>query len=143
MRPEEFVSADAGSLVPISGSDPRYGHWQHVAFVPHPLPSDSPALSIATFNLVAEARAALAALTSTARQLPNPGLLRRPTLRREAQSTSALEGTYAPLQAVLASDADDDPADPNLREVLNYVRTAEHAFAWHAEGRPLSMNLLT
>lgn len=98
---------------------------------------------MATFNEVAAARAALAALNSTARQLPNPGLLRRPTLRREAQSTSALEGTYAPLQAVLAADEDHDPADANLREVLNYVHTAEHAFAWHADGRPLTLNLLT
>ncbi|TWF77819.1 Fic family protein [Pseudonocardia hierapolitana] len=129
--------------MPISGSDPRYGRWEHVAFVPDPLPSATPELSVITFNEVAEARAALASLNSTARQLPNPSLLRRPTLRREAQSTSALEGTYAPLQAVLAADEEHDPADANMREVLNYVRTAEHAFAWHADGRPLSMNLLT
>ena len=28
--------------------------------------------------------------------LPNPDMLRRPTMRREAQSTSALEGTFEP-----------------------------------------------
>lgn len=39
---------------------------------------------------------ALAALDATAKQLPNPTLLRLPTLRWEEQSTSALEGTYAP-----------------------------------------------
>ena len=68
---------------------------------------------------VANARAALAALDSTARQLPNPKLLRRPSLRREAQSTSALEGTYEPLQAVLTAD-DEGPTSLTMREVLNF-----------------------
>ncbi len=143
MRAEDFNGSPTGLLVPISGHDPRYGPWEHIAFVAHPLPSETPRLSVPTFNAVSKARAALAALSSSARQLPNPALLRRPALRREAQSTSALEGTYAPLQAVLAADEEDDPADVNLREVLNYVRTAEHAFAWHRDGRPLTPNLLT
>jgi len=129
--------------VPVSGHDPRYGPWEHVAFAANALPAETPLLQVATFNAVASARAALASLASSARQLPNPSYLRRPTLRREAQSTSALEGTYAPLQAVLAADEADDPSDANLREVLNYVRTAEHAFAWHRDGRPLTLNLLT
>jgi Fic family protein len=56
-------------------------------------------------------------------------LLRRPTLRREAQSTSALEGTFAPLEDVLAADAGDvGPRSAELIEVLNYVATAEFAF---------------
>lgn len=98
---------------------------------------------MATFNAVANARAALAALDSSARQLPNPALLRQPALRREAQSTSALEGTYAPLQDVLAVGEGDDPPDANLREILNYVSAAEHAFGWHHDGRPLSPHLLS
>ena len=129
--------------MPISGHDPRFGPWEHVAYVPHPLPADTPTLNVRTFNAVASARAALAALDASARQLPDPGLLRRPTLCREAQSTSALEGTYAPLQAVLAADQEEEPTDDSLREVLNYVRAAEHAFAWHADGRPLTVGLLT
>ena len=143
MRAADFDCSPTGLLVPISGHDPRYGPWEHVAFVARPLPPETPRLGVATFNAVARARAALAALNSSARQLPNPALLRRPALRREAQSTSALEGTYAPLQAVLAADEEDDPADANLHEVLNYVRSAEHAFAWHRDGRPLALNLLT
>ena len=96
-----------------------------------------------TFNAVASARAALASLESSARQLLNPALLRRPTLRREAQSTSALEGTYAPLESVLAADEDEAQTSSPLREVLNYVRAAEYAFSWTAEGRPLTVGLLT
>ncbi len=70
----------------------------------HDSPTDTPLLSTASINAVAEARAALAALDASARQLPNPRLLRRPTLRQEAQSTPALEGAFAPLEAVLAAD---------------------------------------
>ena len=143
MDVNDFADSPTGTLVPIHGHDPRSGPWEHVAFVPDPLPAATPQLSAVTFNAVATARAALAALDSYARQLPDPGLLRRPTLRREAQSTSALEGTFAPLEDVLAADADEEPTNINLREVLNYVRSAEYAFQWTAEGRPLSVGLLT
>lgn len=53
--------------------------------------------------------------------MPNPTLLRRPTLRREAQSTSALEGTYAPFADVLAADRD-DPQNHSaaIHEILNF-----------------------
>lgn len=143
MRPELFLNSSSGSLVRIHGRDPRQGEWEHVAFVPHSLPQDTPPLTAATFNAVANARAALASLDSSARRLPNPGLLRRPALRREAQSTSALEGTFAPLEAVLAADEGEQQLSGTLREVLNYVHAAEHAFDWQAEGRPLTLGLLT
>lgn len=143
MRLDLFGLTSPGRLVPISGSGGPYGPWEHSAFVPDPLPTWTPSLSVDTFNAVADARAAIAALDSSARQLPNPALLRRPALRREAQSTSALEGTYAPLQAVLAADADERQTDEATREVLNYVHMAEHAFAWHGDDRPLTLNLLT
>lgn len=82
--------------MPISGTDQERGKWEHCAFVPHPLSDESPELTGATYRAVADARAALAALDSTARRLPNPRLFRRPSLQAEAQSTAALEGTYAP-----------------------------------------------
>ncbi len=136
---ELFRDSPTGTLVPITGTDPRIGPWEHVAYVPHGLPDSTPSLSVRTFNAIARARAAL---DTSARQLPEPGLLRRPTLRREAQSTSALEGTYAPLEAVLAADDEGEQADAELHEVLNDVRAAGHAFAWVAEGRPLTVGLL-
>jgi Fic family protein len=142
VRPEDFANSPTGHLVPISGTDPRFGPWQHVAFVPRPLPVASPSLSAGAFNAVARARAALASLDSSAKRLPNPALLRRSTLSQEAQSTSALEGTYAPLQEVLAADEDEDQSDANLREVLNYLRAADHGFGWILEGRPLTLGLL-
>ena len=76
-----FRNDAPGELVAISGGDPALGAWKHQAFVPSPLGPDMPTLSPATYLRVADARAALAALDSTARQLPNPTLLRSPTLR--------------------------------------------------------------
>lgn len=135
-----FGNESPGQLVAISGGDER-GSWRHQAFVPNPLPLTSPDLTGRTYRAVAEARAALAALDSTARQLPEPTLFRQPALRREAQSTSALEGTYAPLARVLEAD-EESPDNLEMREILNYVRMAEHGFGWIAEGRPLSASLI-
>ncbi|WP_085999412.1 Fic family protein [Nocardia takedensis] len=142
MRSEMFVNSSTGALVPISGTDPRWGEWSHVAFVPDPLPQVTPELTVPTFNVVAKARAALAALDASARQLPNPALLRQPTLRQEAQSTSALEGTFAPLEDVLGLDTDEQPSDATMREVFNYVVAADRAFHWVGDGRPLTVGML-
>lgn len=136
-----FRNDAPGELVAISGSDPALGAWKHRAFVPSPLGPDMPTLSPATYLRVADARAALAALDSTAQQLPNPTLLRSPTLRTEAQSTSALEGTYAPLAQVLTAD-EDEPGSPDMREILNYVRMANYGFAWVHDGRPITTAFL-
>ncbi|KRF21014.1 cell filamentation protein Fic [Nocardioides sp. Soil797] len=137
-----FRKSAPGTLVAITGHDPLLGPWEHKAFVPNPLAQDTPDLSPKTHLVIAEARAALAALDSTARQLPNPTLLRLPTLRREAQSTSALEGTYAPLAEVLVAD-DEEPPTPELIEILNYVAAANYGFAWIADGRPISSSFLS
>jgi len=135
---ELFQNSPTGHLVPISGST-NAKKWRHHAFVPNPLGEDSPELSQAAYRSVAEARAALAALDSTAARLPNPRLLRHATLRLEAQATSALEGTYEPLLDVLG----EEPADArtsSMIEILNYVTVAELAFEWSEEGRPWSVS---
>ncbi|MFC7766487.1 Fic family protein [Leucobacter soli] len=101
-----------------------------------------PVLEGRTHLAVSRARAALAALDATAKQLPNPTLLRLPTLRREAQSTSALEGTYAPLADVFTAD-EDAPSTPELVEVLNYVAMANYGFRRISEGYPISVSLVS
>ena len=130
-----------GTLVPITAKDPAKGPWEHVAFLPFQLPTEEPPLAGATYRQVARARASLATLDNTARRLPKPSLLRRPVLGREAQSTSALEGTYAPLAQVLNED-EQDPPSMDLREIFNYIAMADQAFAWIDEGRPLTVGLL-
>lgn len=132
-----FVNDTSGSLVDVTAPDGGAGK----AFVPAPLPADMPRLSAPTILAVADARAALAALDSTVAQLPDPTLLRTPTLRREAQATSALEGTYAPLRQVLTADSD-EPATPDLVEILNYERMANYGFGWVGDGRPVTAAFL-
>jgi Fic family protein len=137
-----FVNEQMGHLVPISGIGPTGVSWEHVAFVPAPLPGQEPPLSGRAYRVVARARAELAAMNAMAQQLPDPSLFRLPTLRREAQSTSELEGTFAPLRDVLTADGADQTS-PQLREVLNYVAAADHSFDWFSSGRGLTVGLLT
>lgn len=142
-----FEISPVGHLVPIRGVDGRTGRsYDHMAFVPEPL-SDEVELSQAANRAVARATLALGRLDAASGRLPNPGLLRRPTLRKEAQSTSALEGTFAPLEQVLADDEDDGDAEPSrlgaaLQEVWNYVRAANSAFAWVEGGYSITGGML-
>lgn len=140
-----MAGSPVGHLVPIRGMDPWRGElYEHHAFVPHPLPEAlaNLRLSARAWSAVVEASSSLAKLDQAGRQVPNPDLMRRPTLRREAQSTSALEGTYAAFADVLEADLDGRAArSAEVREVLNYVRAAERGFDW-IEDRPLTLGLL-
>ena len=109
--------------------------------MPDPLPAEV-GLRSSTWKQVAAAEAALGRLDQASQQFPEPTLLRRPALRREAQSTSALEGTYAPFETVLASDPEDRRGlSVELREVLNYVVAAEEGFTW-VKDRPITVGLM-
>jgi Fic family protein len=139
---ERLQSSPVGKLVPFVGPDPATREIvEGQAFLPHDLP-ESVTLSTPTWTEVNAASAALARLDGTARLIPSPDLLRRPTLRREAQSTSALEGTYAPFEDVLAADRD-DPTEwtAELHEILNFEWTAEAAFGWPHD-RPITLGML-
>ncbi len=139
---EALASSPVGVLVPISGYDPRFReHLSYQAFLPHDLP-DRVELRGETYQAVIDATVAVARLDQAATGLPNPMLLARPTTRREAVSTSALEGTYAALSDVLEADlAEDEEQSGAISEVLNYVRAAERAYEW-VKSRPITLTLL-
>lgn len=139
---EALRRSPTGQLVPISGTDGRTGlHFDAFAFLADPLPREV-GLASSTWTMVAQAEAALARLDQAARQIPEPSLLRQPALRREAQSTSALEGTFAPFEEVLESDIEErSELSVEVREILNYVVAAEEGFAW-IEERNLTGNLV-
>jgi Fic family protein len=142
MDVDRLASSPVGRLVPILGPDPvSHEIVEGRAFLPDPLPRDI-TLSTPTWNRVNAASAALARLDGAARLMPKPELLRRPALRREAQSTSALEGTFAPFADVLAADRDDEPnISAEVREILNFESMAELAFSWPEE-RPMTISML-
>jgi Fic family protein len=139
---ERFQGSPVGRLAQIQGRDAYLQRdYSHYAFVPGPTPTTL-ALSQSTYNTVTKATLALGRLDFAVQRLPDPGLLVRPVLRREAQSTSELEGTYAPLDEVLAADfIDEARRSAELREVMNYVVAAEHALDL-IKTRPICLNVL-
>ena len=139
---ERLNASPVGRLIPVVGPDPATHEMvEGMAFLPDRLPSDL-TLSTATWTTINGATAALARLDGAARLIPNPSLLRGPALRREAQSTSALEGTYAPFADVLAAEREGRlTMSAELREILNFEEMAELAFSW-PEARPLSLGML-
>lgn len=140
---DAFTAEAPGILVPFSGTDPRTGRdFNHKAFIPNPLPPEPPPLGTVTWRLVARASLALGRLEQAAAQLPDPRLLRHAYVRKEAVSTSALEGTYAAFEEVLEGEmSHPDQRSPEVREVLNYARAAERALDWVSE-RPITVAML-
>lgn len=139
---EALSQSPIGALVPISGQDARWGEFSYFAYVPHPLPA-SIALQGPTVSSVADAALAVGRLDAATDKIPNPRLLLRSTLAKEAESTTALEGTYAPLTEVLEGEILGPGAvSPEAAEVLNYIRAAERGIELLDE-RPISLNLLT
>jgi Fic family protein len=139
---EALASSPVGRLVAINGVDGRTGKtYNHKAFLPDLLPADLE-LEQETYRAVTEATAAVARLDEAACRLPNPSLLARPAIRREAVSTSALEGTYAAFTDVLEGELlGEGDRTAAVAEVVNYVKAAEHAFSW-IESYPISLGLL-
>jgi len=110
--------------------------------VPDPLPA-TVSLAAATYKLISEADRALGALDALVDRLPNPVVLIQPSLAREAVSTSALEGTYAPYADVLeAQYGDGKEATAEVREVQNYVRAALTGLKF-IEQRPICLNVVS
>ena len=112
------------------------------ACIPAPLPppiawDDELATALAAANLAA------GKLAGEGRRLPNPHLVIRPFLRREAVLSSRIEGTETTLGELLASEAggttERDPAD--LREVGNYVSALEYGLGRLHE-LPMSLRLV-
>jgi len=100
------------------------------AFVPAPLPPKldwTPRL----IRALSDADRLIGKLAGEGGRLPNPHVLMRPFVRREAVLSSKIEGTQATLGELLAAEAgavvDRSPED--LREVGNYVVALEHGIA--------------
>jgi len=100
------------------------------AFVPAPLP---PALEWTPrlIGLLSNADRLIGKLAGEGGRLPNPHVLIRPFVQREAVLSSKIEGTQATLGELLASEAgavvERSPED--LREVSNYVVALEHGIS--------------
>ena len=96
MKPEAFQGSPSGHVRRVQGS--------FFAFFPKPLP---PSLKWSTSLVQALSRAdrALGELSGLGSELPNPYLLVRPFIRREAVLSSRIEGTRASLTDIYTYEA--------------------------------------
>ncbi len=134
MNPKDFQSSSAGRCIKTSE-----GYW---AFVPNPLP---PAINYdeELIYLLSEGNRFLGELSGTGRLLPNPYFLIGPYIRREAVSSSRIEGTQASLDDLFFFEAAEmeKPKVPDVHEVRNYVRAMEYGIERLKE-LPVSIRLI-
>ena len=112
-----------------------------MAFVPDPLPRQID-LNTSLVYLLDQASRAVATLAGIGETLPNPHLLIRPFVRREAVLSSRIEGTQASISDLfLFEAAGERRARGDVREVANYVRALDYGLDRLSE-LPLSMRLV-
>ncbi len=134
---QRLANSPSGLLVPtIEGQS---------AFVPRALP-DELQLSMQFVMLLDQASRSVATLAGVVETLPNPHLLIRPFLRREATLSSRIEGTMASLSDVLEFEArgryrDASGHDDDTDEVLNYVIALEYGID-RLDDLPISYRLV-
>lgn len=134
MKTHAFTTNKAGKLIKTPSG--------YLAFVPKPLPPDL-SISWEVASQLSEADRNLSELAGIARNLPNPHLLIRPFIQREAVLSSKIEGTQASLSDLLYFEASGgiESKVSDVREVANYVKALEHGLARQVE-LPLSLRLI-
>ena len=126
MDSKQFTADAPGKLLPVQAD------WgKDYAFIPNPLP---PAWTFPEnlWPILADTRHQMGLLEGLGRTIPNPTILLRPLLRREAIQSSALEGTFASAKELLLFELDpktpqseSDPINDRL-EVDNYRKALQH-----------------
>ncbi|MGI6240895.1 MAG: Fic family protein [Candidatus Omnitrophota bacterium] len=114
----------------------------YTAFIPDPLPPKftwNPEL----VRALSDADRTIGRLAGEGGKLPNPHLLIRPFIRREAVLSSRIEGTQATLGELLATEAGAavERCPDDLKEVANYVVALEHGIK-RLKTLPLSLRLI-
>lgn len=112
------------------------------SYIPNPLPP-SIDWDIYLVNALSGADMLLGRLAGEGGKLPNPHILIRPFITREAVLSSRIEGTQATLGDILAdhAGADVEATPEDLREVNNYIIALEHGVG-RLKTLPLSLRLL-
>jgi Fic family protein len=135
MIPEQFEPNAPGRVVRSV-----LGHW---TFQPDTLPPQIQP-DWATVQRLSEAERALGELAGMGRLIPNPDLLVRPFISREAVESSRIEGTSTRLDQLLLHEAqpDDLRRTRDADEVLNHVRAAEFGLQQVRSGYPITLQLI-
>ncbi|HEX4740157.1 MAG TPA: Fic/DOC family N-terminal domain-containing protein, partial [Caulobacteraceae bacterium] len=133
MNAEEFHDSPSGrTALTLDGV---------VAFVPNPLPPSELSLG-GLVAQIARATQALGELSGIGRTLPNPYLLLRPFMRKEAVASSKIEGTVTSLSELLIYEAGSDVGvTSDTVEVRNYITAIEQGIR-RLEELPVSSRLI-
>lgn len=116
------------------------GRHGYVAYFPAPIPRRIE-LPSETVRLLADAEASLGRLAGVGQLVPNPHLLIRPYLLREALSSTRIEGTQASLADVFEAEASGEVPNADVEEVLNYIEALEWGLGRMTE-LPLGVRLI-
>jgi Fic family protein len=131
---EEFKNSPAGKCVQTVE-----GYW---TFVPNPLP---PPVSYddRLIYLLSEVDELLRELSEVGKVFPNPDFLVCNFIRREAISSSRIEGVQVSLRDLLFYEATEfrEPKGQDVREVRNYIRAMEYGIA-RLDEIPASVKLI-
>jgi Fic family protein len=114
----------------------------YLAYIPNPLPPKMQ-WDLALVNSLSNADRLLGYLAGEGSKLPDPHILIRPFIAREAVSSSRIEGTVTTLSDVLAAHAGVtvETNIEDLKEVNNYISAMEYGIA-RLKDLPLSVRLL-
>jgi Fic family protein len=143
MQPEQFQDNTRHQLIRVGQGQAAY--W---AFVPDPLPPRI-VFSDILVQTLSKADRAIGELAGLGRMVPNPSLLVRPFMRREAVLSSRIEGTQAGITDVYAYEAGQlyspgfrpTASEADILEVLNYVKALEYGLE-RVNSLPLSKRLI-
>lgn len=133
MNTAKLKNSPCGNLVPTDEGQ--------LAFVPARVPRRVE-LSSSLIYLLDSASRAVAMLAGIGETLPNPHLLIRPFLHREAVLSSKIEGTQASISDLFLFEASGGRRDPgDIQEVANYVYALDEGLQM-LEELPLCVRLI-
>jgi Fic family protein len=135
LNPKDFETSPSGKCIKTLRD--------YCAFIPNPLP---PKINYdaGLVRLLSDADRLLGELSGTGRVLKNPYLLISPYTRREAVSSSKIEGTQSSLSDLFFYEASERKIQraPDVKEVYNYVQALNRGISLLDE-LPISTRLIT
>lgn len=132
MNPNEFKNSSSGRCIKTPT-----GYW---AFLPESLP---PVINYdkKLISLLSEADRLAGELSGTGSLLTNPYLLISPYIRREAVSSSKIEGTQASFEDLIYFEATNVARVADVQEVENYIQAMEYGLK-RLNDLPLSIRII-
>lgn len=136
MKVSDFATS-FGKLVKLNSEE----HGEYLSFVPENLPPDIKYSKDVVLAL-SKADSTLSKLSGAGLLLPNPNLLVVPYLKKEALSSSRIEGTRISLSDYFLSEAKDNQRESSdATEVGNYLKSMNYALK-HIETGGINSDLI-